>query len=101
MANINKSIRKLIQALAARGDDLLFNQKQFMGREGKVHPLYTICQPQWDDLKGKYRNVELYSTVSNIRILFFLRDRLFELEGKELPMDNEMWNEVRKGLDNG
>lgn len=102
MANLNQSIRKLISALNSKGDKLLYAQKQFMGKEGRVHPLYSVSRATWDEAKERYRNVEIYSTTSNIRMALFLRDLLFTAEGKELPTDNEMWNKIREGMkDNG
>lgn len=99
MANLNQSIKKLISAINQKGCKLLYAQKQFMGKEGKVHPLYSVSQAVWDEDKGKYRNIELYSTTSNIRMTLYLRDYLFRLENKPLPTDNEMWNQIRRGIE--
>ena len=38
---------------------------------------------------------EIFASPSHIQIVFFLRDYLFAIEGKELPTDNEMWNKAK------
>ena len=32
-----------------------------------------------------------------IQILLFLRDYWFEMNGWDIPTDNEMWNEIKQG----
>lgn len=98
MADINKSINKLIQALNMKGQMLLYNKKQFMGKEGTPHNLYTISKAVWDSDKQKYGSTELYKSTSTVRIVLYLRDMWFEINGWELPKDNEMWNQIRESL---
>ena len=96
MADINKSINKLIQALNMKGYGLMYNKKQFMGKEGKPHNLYSVTQAKWLPEKGKYGSIEVYKSTSTIRIVLFLRDLWFSVNGWELPTDNEMWNGIRE-----
>lgn len=96
MADINNSINKLMKALNSRGMMLLYNKKQFMGKEGQPHNLYTISQAKWDASKGKYGSVEIYKSTSTVRIVLFLRDLWFTINKQELPTDNEMWNKIRE-----
>ena len=96
MADINRSINKLIEALNQRGLMLMYNRKQFMGKEGKPHNLYTVAQAVWNPDKGKYGSVEIYKSTSTVRVVLFLRDLWFKVNDWELPQDNEMWNEIRE-----
>ena len=96
MADINGSISKLIKALNMRGYMLMYNKKQFMGVEGKPHNLYTITQAKWDEGRQKYGSVEIYKSTSTVRVVLFLRDLWYLEQGKELPTDNEMWNQIRE-----
>lgn len=98
MANINLSISKLITALNTKGFDLLYNKKQFMGKEGQPHNLYVLSKAVWDSEKGKYGSKDIYKTTSTIRMCLFLRDMWFTANGQELPMDNEMWNDIREKI---
>ena len=96
MADINRSIKKLIEALNQRGYMLMYNKKQFMGREGKPHNLYSVTQAKWDADKNKYGSVEIYKSTSTVRVVLFLRDLWFKANDWEIPTDNQMWNEIRE-----
>ena len=96
MADINKSIQKLIQALNQKGYMLMYNKKQFMGIEGQPHNLYSITQAKWDPMKNRYGQIEVYKSTSTVRVVLFLRDLWFLENGEELPTDNKMWNEIRE-----
>lgn len=101
MADINKSINKLIQALNSKGQMLLYNKKQFMGKEGQPHNLYSVSKAVWDEDRQKFGSTELYKSTSTVRIALYLRDMWFEVNGWELPTDNEMWNQIREAMNNG
>ena len=98
MTDLNKSISKLIQALNAKGYDLLYAKKQFMGREGKPHSLYVLSKAEWNPDKGKYDTIDIYKTTSTIRMVLFLRDMWYIENGKELPTDNLIWNGIREQI---
>ena len=95
MADLSGTCKKLIKALNANGANILFNRKEFMGKEGLPHTMYSVSKAYWDDEKGKYGSTELYKSASLVRVIFYLRDMLFLMQGKELPRDNELWNEAR------
>ena len=98
VTDLNKSISKLIQALNAKGYDLLYAKKQFMGREGKPHSLYVLSKAEWNPDKGKYDTIDIYKTTSTIRMVLFLRDMWYIENGKELPTDNLIWNGIREQI---
>ena len=97
-ANLMQTSKKLVQALNSRGYHLTFSTKQFIGREGQPHNMYSISKATWDESKWRYRHDELYSTTSMVRVVLFLRDMWYEENGWELPTDQEKWNEIRKEL---
>lgn len=54
-----------------------------------------ITVPKKDRVKNiKY--VELFSTSSQIQAILFLRDYWYELNGWEVPTDNQMWEEIKR-----
>lgn len=96
--NLMQTSKKLMQALNSRGHKLTFSSKQFIGKEGQPHTMYSISKAIWDEEKGKYSHSELYASTSMVRITLFLRDMWFEENGWELPTDQEAWNKIRKEL---
>lgn len=96
--NLMQTSKKLIQALNSRGYRLTLSTKQFMGREGQPHNMYSISRAIWNEEKEKYSHEELYSTTSMVRITLYLRDMWFDANGWELPTDQESWNKIRKEL---
>ena len=95
MADLSKTCKTLIKALNANGANILFNRKEFMGVEGVPHTMYSVSKAIWDENRGRYSSQEIYKSASLVRVIFYLRDMLFLMQGKELPMDNELWNEAR------
>lgn len=96
--NLVRTSKKLIQALNSRGDSLTFSSKQFKGHEGFIHSYYTVSQAVWNEEKQRYYHTELYSSSSMVRIVLFLRDRWYKLNGWELPTDQKKWNELRSDI---
>ena len=100
-ANLLRTSKKLVQALNSRGQKITFSSKQFIGKEGMPHTMYSVSKAVWDEEKGKYSHSELYSSTSMVRMVLFLRDMWFEENGWELPTDQEQWNKIREDLRNG
>jgi hypothetical protein len=96
--NLMQTSKKLVQALNSRGYKLTLSTKQFIGREGAPHNMYSICMATWNDEKRKYSHEELYSTTSMVRITLYLRDLWYKANGWELPTDQEEWNRIREEL---
>lgn len=97
--NLMHTSKKLIQALNSRGYMLTFSTKQFMGREGQPHNMYSISKAIWNDEKRKYSHSEIYSTTSMVRVVLFLRDMWYKENDWELPTDQEEWNKIREELE--
>ena len=96
--NLMQTSKKLIQALNSRGHKLTLSTKQFIGREGQPHNMYSISSATWNEEKRKYSHDELYSTTSMVRITLFLRDMWYVENNWELPTDQEEWNRIREEL---
>jgi len=93
-------IHKLQQAINSKGDKILYATSQFFSeKENRPVTVYHIKKAFYDIDKQRNKTIELYKSSSQIRILLFLRDYLYKLEGKELPTDNEEWNEIRKKIE--
>lgn len=98
--NLMQTSKKLIQALNSRGHKLTLSTKQFIGREGQPHNMYSISSATWNEEKRKYSHDELYSTTSMVRITLYLRDLWYIENNWELPTDQEEWNRIREELRN-
>lgn len=96
--NLMQTSKKLIQALNSRGYLLTMSTKQFIGKEGQPHNMYSISKALWNEEKRRYSHEEIYSATSMVRIVLFLRDMWYEENGWDLPTDQEQWNAVREEL---
>ena len=96
MASNTVMIHKLQQAINGKGGRVLYNTSQFYStQQDRPVTIYHIKQAVYDEEKDKTVNVELFKSTSQIQIVLFLRDMWFELNGWEVPQDNEMWNNVK------
>ena len=98
MANSNRvMIHKLQNAINQNfGKKILFNKTQWYSNDqDRPVSLYVIKQAIWDEEKQKNKNIELFSSCSMIQIVLFLRDMWYELNGWEVPTDNEDWNKAK------
>ena len=95
--NQTQKIYKLRQAINSKGHRLLFTSTEFFSEEkGRPIAIYHIKDSIKNVETGKYESKELFASPSHLQIIFFLRDYLFTLDGKELPTDNEYWNTIRE-----
>lgn len=93
-------IKKLRNAINNKGEKLLYNTTEFFSDDqNRPITLYIIKKAIWDDKRHRNRNVELFHSASQIQIVLFLRDYWYKLNDLELPVDNEMWNDIRKTID--
>lgn len=89
---INRLIRAIFQQY---GIKILWNYRQFYTSENRRITLFTL-QQQLKDERGKEIKIDLIKTYSHIELVLYLRDLWFELNGWEIPNDNEKWNKKRK-----
>lgn len=90
-------IKRLIGALNRNGQRVLYTTSQFWSEEAnRPVTVYHIKRAVWDDEKEKFYNIDLYRNTSQIQIVLFLRDMWYTVNGKELPQNNELWNEIKQ-----
>lgn len=77
--------------------NVLYNTSQFYS-DDQERPvtIYTIKKSVYDKKKGRNVNIELFHSTSQIQIVLFLRDLWYQLEGLEIPTDNEEWNRAKE-----
>ena len=74
---------------------LLIDQRQWYHvHRDRPMTVYTLYQVPNTD-KGKSSRVELFKTYSQIQLVLFMRDMWYELNGWEIPHDNEVWEEIK------
>ncbi len=98
MQSISSKIKKLQQALNQHfGQRLLYNKQQWYS-DDQDRPItsYVLKKAVWDEEKQRNRNIELFKSTSEIQMLLYLRDMWYELNGWEVPKDNQVWNEVKQ-----
>lgn len=93
----SRTIQKLQRALEFEGELITISTSQFysMDKHKFVTRYHVKKQVQSEENRHKSNQVELFSSCSQIQITLFLRDYLFELQGKEVPTDNEIWNAAK------
>jgi hypothetical protein len=91
-------IKKLQCAINEKSDaHILVNKTQYYSKDSeRVLELIVIKQAVWDDDKQRFKNIELFSSASDIQIVLYLRDMWYELNGWEVPTDNEEWNKAKE-----
>jgi len=90
-------IHKLQTAINMMGYKILYSTSQFYSvQQDRPVTIYAIKQAVWDEEKQKVRSVEMFKSTSQLQIVLFLRDFWYEINGWEVPTDNEMWNEAKE-----
>jgi len=90
-------IKKLQKAINEKFNaKILINKTQYYSEKAdRPLELLIVKKAVWDENKERYRNVELFSSPSDVQIVLWLRDYWYELNGWEVPTDNEEWNEAK------
>ena len=98
MAGYAHLAKKLQNAINQRsGAKLLINTQQWYSEDkGRAVTCYIIKQSTVPG-KGKKRTkaIELFKTYSQVQMVLWLRDYWYELNGWEVPHDNETWEEIK------
>jgi len=96
MASNSVNIHKLQSAINMRGHKILYSTSQFYSsQQDRPVTMYYIKQAVWDEETKKNKNVDLFKSTSQIQILLFLRDMWYEINGWEVPTDNETWEAIK------
>jgi len=97
-ASNSSMIHKLQNAINEKFDaHILYNKQQWYSeKQNRPVSQYVIKKAIYDEQKGKHRNVELFSSCSQIQIVLWLRDYWYELNGWDIPHDNEKWEQAKE-----
>ena len=95
-------IKKLQKAINEKfGAKILLNKSQYYSEDSdRVLELLVIKKAIWDSDKQRFKNIELFSSASDVQIVLWLRDYWYELNGWEVPTDNQEWNKAKKAYEN-
>lgn len=98
MSQSNKTmIHKLQTAINQHGGCILIDRVQFYSEEqDRPISLYKISTPGEVMKNGKRKKEELFLTPSQIQVVLYLRDYWYNMQGMEIPTDNEMWEKIKK-----
>ena len=91
-------IKKLQRAINEKyGSRILINKTQYYSEKSdRPMELLVVRKAIWNEEKQRYKNVELFSSPSDVQVVLYLRDMWYELNGWEVPTDNEEWNSAKK-----
>lgn len=91
------TIKKLQNAINGTGKiHLVVNKQQYYIEEsGKIAEILVVKEATISK-NGNTRYVERFSSGSDIAITLYLRDVWYELNGWEIPTDNEYWNKTKE-----
>lgn len=98
MGKFLTTARKLQTACNERfGVHLLINQWQWFSKDkNRAITVYTVLHSIPDEENRKDINTVLFSTYSQVQLVLFLRDYWYELNGWEVPTDNEEWEAIKR-----
>lgn len=99
MAKFAQTAKKLQNAINQRsGAKLLINTQQWYSEDkGRAVTSYVIKQSVTEPGDKPYRHsVELFRTYSQVQMVLWLRDYWYELNGWEVPTDNNTWEEAKR-----
>lgn len=84
-------MRKLQVALNSKGMKILCNRSQFYSeQQNRPVTIYKVSQAVFDKEKGKNKNIELFSSASQIQAVLFMRNLWYLVNDIEIPPTNEM-----------
>lgn len=98
MATSNSTmIHKLQNAINQKFDaKILYNKQQWYSMEQNRPVNQYVIRKAYTDVEGRTKYLELFSSCSQIQIVLWLRDYWYELNGWEIPTDNEMWEKAKE-----
>ena len=94
------TIKKLQNAINETGQlHLTINKTQFYVAETNKTAELIIVKEAVPNKTGKMKYIERFSSGSDIAVALYLRDVWYELNGWEIPTDNEYWNKAKAGYE--
>lgn len=100
MANFARLAKRLQSAINQRTGDgakLLINTQQWYSKDkGRTITSYVIKQSVTNGDKAYRHNIEMFHTYSQVQMVLWLRDYWYELNGWEVPHDNDTWEKLKR-----
>ena len=97
MANFAQLAKKLQSAINQQaGAKIVINTQQWYSQDKKRPVTIYIIRQTFRDKDNHAKSIQLFKTYSQVQMLLFLRDFWYELNGWEVPTDNEMWEELKR-----
>lgn len=95
--NFKVMAKKLQNAINDKFHERIIINKQQFYSEQQDRPVtfWVIKKTIYDAGKERNQYIELFSTMSQVQVVLFLRDYWYELNGWDVPTDNEIWNEAK------
>lgn len=92
------TIKKLQNAINGTGKrHVTINKTQYyVEQDNKIAEIIIVKEATVDVKTGKTHYNEIFSSGSDVSIVLFLRDMWYELNGWDIPTDNEQWNETKR-----
>lgn len=92
------TIKKLQNAINGTGKrHLTINKTQYyIEEDNKIAEVLIVKEATVNRETGKVQYTEVFSSGSDVSIVLYLRDVWYELNGWEIPTDNEQWNETKR-----
>jgi len=92
------TIKKLQRAINERSSDkILVNKTQMYSESSSIITEVIYVKKAIRNPKtGRNRYEELFHSTSDVQITLFLRDYWYELNGWEVPTDNEEWIQIKQ-----
>ena len=97
--NFNKTIKTLQMGINSKGHRLLYNRKQwYSDKQQRPINIYTVSREVWNEDRGKYDNVQLFSTYSQVQLVKYLRDYWYAINDMPIPDEEEdtQWKEIKE-----
>lgn len=83
-------------ALNSRGLRILISSSQFYSeQQNRPVTIYHIKQAFVNENTGRTDSIELFKSPSQIQVVLYLRDMWYDINGWEIPDDNEVWNNIK------
>ena len=98
MANFTSMARRLQGAINEKfGQKILLNRTQWYSEEeNRPVTLFVVKKSIFDAERKRSYQIELFSTYSQIHLVLFLRDYWYELNGWEIPTDNDTYQKQKR-----
>lgn len=95
-AGTMKTLQRAINMRLPKTSQILITRNQVYSEKYQaIIEVISVQQLNFSD-EGKAKKATLYKSTSSIQITLFLRDMWYEINGWELPTDDENWNRVRE-----